>query len=53
MQRAMSKQKKHFAGVWLELPTKKKLEAIAKSQDRSLAYTIKKILQEGVKHLGQ
>jgi len=41
-------KKKHFIGAWVKPETKKKLATIAKREDRSLAYTIEKILSEGV-----
>jgi|GEM_PF-5243214 predicted transcriptional regulator len=49
MQHAMSKpEKKHYIAAWVSPATKRKLQAAAKKADRSLSYTIEKILSVGV-----
>ena len=44
---------KKFIGAYIPAPVKKRLEQIAKTQDRSLSYVVEKILDEGVKHQAQ
>jgi len=43
--------KKHFVGAWLDDSTFKQIRSVAKANDRSLAYTIVKLLSQGVTHL--
>ena len=48
----MHVRKKVILSAWIDEGIKKKLQEMAKQQDRSLSYIMQKILSKGVAHLG-